>query len=421
MNIPESNVPRIVIIGGGFGGLRLAKSLKNKRFQVVMLDRNNYHTFQPLLYQVATAGLEPDSIAYPIRKIFTEQQNFLFRMAKVERIDTEKKLIHSDIGSIDYDYLIIASGSSTNYFGMKDVEKNAMPMKRVTEALDLRSLILQNFEKALLVNSKADQEALMSFAIVGAGPTGVELAGALAELKRNVLAADYPDLDIRRMGIHLIEMADEVLPPMSAVSSKKAFEYLEKLGVTLWLGQSVQSYDGETIIFKKAKPLPSRTLIWAAGVKGNLIEGISQEYVVKGRYGVDEFNQIKGLKDVYAIGDVAYLETKNFPQGLPMLAQVAIQQGLQLGKNLIAKESGKALKPFEYNDMGTMATVGRNKAVVDLKNIKFQGLFAWFVWMFIHLISLVGFRNKMITFFNWVYSYFNFDKGVRLIIRKYQR
>lgn len=421
MNIPESNVPRVVIIGGGFGGLRIAKALKNKRVQVVLLDQNNYHTFQPLLYQVATAGLEPGSIAYPIRKIFKKQSNFFFRMAWVKQIHANENYLETSIGDLEYDHLILATGSTTNYFGMKDVEENAMPMKNVAEALNLRSLILQNFEKALLEDEKSKQEALMSFAIVGAGPTGVELAGALAELKKHVLPSDYPDLDIRRMSIHLIEMADEVLPPMSDQASKKAFEYLEKLGVTLWMGQSVQSYDGEIIKFQKAKSLPAKTLIWAAGVKGNLVPGIQGESIVRGRYAIDNYNKVKGYKNVYAIGDVAYLETEAFPQGLPMLAQVAIQQGEQLGANLIAEINGKRQKEFVYKDLGTMATIGRNKAVVDLEKIKFAGLFAWFVWMFIHLISLVGFRNKVITFFNWSYNYLNFDKGVRLIIRRFDK
>ena len=401
--------------------MRIAKALKNKRVQVVLLDQNNYHTFQPLLYQVATAGLEPGSIAYPIRKIFKNQINFFFRMASVIQIQSEENYLETSIGKLEYDHLIIATGSTTNYFGMKDVEEHAMAMKNVSEALDIRSLILQNFEKALLEDEKSKQEALMSFAIVGAGPTGVELAGALAELKTHVLPSDYPDLDIRRMSIHLIEMADEVLPPMSDNSSKKAFKYLEKLGVTLWLEQSVKSYDGETIVFQKAKPLPAKTLIWAAGVKGNLVPGISDEAITRGRYAIDDFNRVKGFSNIYAIGDVAYLETEEFPQGLPMLAQVAIQQGEQLGGNLIAEIEGKPLKKFAYKDLGTMATIGRNKAVVDLEKVKFSGLFAWFVWMFIHLISLVGFRNKVITFFNWTYNYINFDKGVRLIIRRFEK
>lgn len=421
MNIPESNVPRVVIIGGGFAGLHLAKNLKGKRFQLVMLDKNNYHTFQPLLYQVATAGLEPDSIAYPLRKIFKSQPNFYFRMAEVNSIDTERKKVISGIGEIDYDYLVVATGTTTNYFGMDDIAHHSMSMKSISEALDLRSYILQHYEKALLMTSKEEQEALMSVAIVGGGPTGVELAGAFAELKKHILPSDYPDLDIRRMQIHLIEMDSELLPPMSTKASQKAFKYLEELGVTIWLKQAVESYDGMNVVFKGGKKLQAKTLIWAAGVKGNLINGIPQEVVVKGRYEVDRQNRIKGQEDVYAIGDLAFMKTDSFPDGLPMLAPVATQQGEFLAKNLDLIEKGKKLKDFEYIDRGVMATVGRNRAVVDLKKIKFQGLFAWYVWMFVHLISLVGFRNKIITFFNWSYNYLNFDRGIRLIIRKFDK
>lgn len=421
MNIPESNRPRVVIIGGGFGGLQLAKSLKKKRFQVVMLDRNNYHTFQPLLYQVATAGLEPDSIAYPIRKIFKSQEHFYFRMAKVLEVIPEKNLVLTDIGSVNFDYLVIATGTTTNYFGMEDIAQNAMTMKSISEALDLRSFILQHFEKALLTSSKEEQEALMSFAIVGGGPTGVELAGAFAELKKHILPEDYPDLDIRRMNIHLIEMSDELLPPMSDEASKKAFKYLESLGVTVWLNNAVSEYDGHTVKFKTGKELKAKTLIWAAGVKGNLIKGLSEECISKGRYAVNRHNQIAGYSKIFAIGDIGHMETDAFPNGLPMLAPVANQQGEFLGKNLVKLEAGKPMKEFEYKDLGVMATVGRNRAVVDLGKIKFQGQFAWYVWMFVHLLSLVGFRNKVITFFNWTYNYLNFDRGVRLIIRKFEQ
>ncbi|MAC94892.1 MAG: FAD-dependent oxidoreductase [Flavobacteriales bacterium] len=421
MNIPESNVPRVVIIGGGFAGLHLAKKLKGKRFQVVMIDRNNYHTFQPLLYQVATAGLEPDSIAYPLRKIFKSHENFYFRMAKVSRVDTESKNVITEIGEISYDYLVLATGTTTNFFGMNDMAENAMSMKSISEALDLRSYILQHFEKALLTSSKEEQEALMSIAIVGGGPTGVELAGAFAELKKHILPADYPDLDIRRMNIHLIEMADELLPPMSARASKKAFQYLEELGVTIWLKKAVESYDGMTVKFKEGKVLKAKTLIWAAGVKGNLVQGVSKDVIKKGRYEVDRQNRIVGYENVFAIGDLSLMQTDDFPEGLPMLAPVATQQGEFLAKNLEFIENNKALKDFKYNDRGVMATVGRNRAVVDLNNIKFQGLFAWYVWMFVHLISLVGFRNKIVTFFNWSYNYLNFDRGIRLIIRKFEK
>lgn len=421
MNVPETNLPRVVIIGGGFGGLHLGKALKGKRFQVVMLDKNNYHTFQPLLYQVATAGLEPDSIAYPLRKIFKNHPNFFFRMAEVQEIDTKSKKVITDIGGLSYDYLVLANGASTNYFGLKEVEEHAVSMKSVSEALDIRSILLQNFEKALLTDSKKEQEALMTFAIVGGGPTGVELAGAFAELKKHILPADYPDLDIRRMTIHLIEMQDEVLAPMSDQASKKAMDYLEQMGVTLWLEQAVQSFDGKKISFKNGKELLTETLIWAAGVKGNLINGIHEDSIERGRYSVNQYNQIKGYEDVFAIGDVSFMITEKFPNSLPMVAPVANQQGLLLAKNLQKLEAKKELISFEYNDKGSMATVGRNRAVADLGKLKFQGTMAWFVWMFVHLMTLVGFRNKIVTLFNWMYSYLNFDRGIRLIIRKFQK
>jgi len=421
MNIPETNLPRIVIIGGGFGGLHLGKALKGKRFQVVMLDKNNYHTFQPLLYQVATAGLEPDSIAYPLRKIFKKHSNFFFRMAEVAKVDPKEKVVHADIGTLSYDYLIIASGATANFFGLKDVEEHAVSMKSVSEALDIRSIILQNFEKALLKDSKQEQEAFMTFAIVGGGPTGVELAGAFAELKKHILPSDYPDLDIRRMKIHLIEMQDELLAPMSGRASEKAKQYLEQMDVNVWLEQAVQTYDGKKVIFKNGKELLAETLIWAAGVKGNTVEGVDESKMERGRYKVNRFSQIEGYDNLFAIGDVAYMQTDNFPEGLPMLAPVANQQGTLLGKNLSRLVAKKELKAFEYNDKGVMATVGRNRAVADLGKLRFQGTMAWFVWMFVHLMTLVGFRNRIVTLFNWMYSYLNFDKGIRLIIRKYNK
>ncbi len=420
MNIPESEFKRVLIIGGGFGGLHIAKGLKNKNFQVVMLDKNNYHTFQPLLYQVATSGLEPDSIAYPIRKIFKSQQRFHFRMANVQRIDTAENVVNTDIGDISYDYLVIATGTTTNFFGMKGVEKYAMTMKSVSEALDLRSLILQNFEKALLATEE-EQESYMNFPIVGAGPTGVELAGALAELKNHILPADYPDLNIQRMKIQVIEMQDEVLKPMSEKASKKALNYLQELGVDVMLNKSVASFDGNKLTFQSGEVLESKTLIWAAGVKGNIIDGFPESIIDKGRYMVDRTSKVRGTENVYAIGDIAHMTTPLFESGMPQVAPVANQQGDFLAKNLIRISNGQEPKLFEYFDKGSMATIGRNRAVVDMGKIKFQGTLAWFVWMFVHLISLVGFRNRVVTFFNWSYNYFSFDRGARLIIRKFHR
>ncbi|MFB1021248.1 MAG: NAD(P)/FAD-dependent oxidoreductase [Vicingaceae bacterium] len=420
MNVPKNEFKRVVIIGGGFGGLNLAKSLRNKDFQVVMLDKNNYHTFQPLLYQVATSGLEPDSIAYPIRKIFKNQQRFHFRMASVEKVNTADKVIETNIGQLDYDYLVIATGTTTNFFGMKGVEKYAMTMKTVSEALDLRSLILQNFEKALLANEE-EQESYMNFPIVGGGPTGVELAGALAELKNHVLPADYPDLNIKRMKIQVIEMQDELLKSMSDNASKKALSYLKELGVDVMLNKSVASFDGDKLTFKSGEELESKTLIWAAGVRGNVINGFPETSIDRGMYVVDRTSKVKGFENIYAVGDIAYMTTPLFESGLPQVAPVANQQGTFLAKNLVRVRNNEKPLEFEYNDQGSMATIGRNRAVVDMGKIKFQGTLAWFVWMFIHLISLVGFRNRVITFFNWSYNYFSFDRGARLIIRKFQR
>jgi len=420
MNIPESHHPRIVIIGGGFGGLMVAKSLKNKPFQVVLIDRHNYHTFQPLLYQVATAGLEPDSIAHPLRTIFTGYQNVYFRIAEVERIDSSNNRIETSIGELEYDQLVIATGSETNFFGMESIKQRSMPMKNIPEALNLRSLMLQNFEAALLTEDLKEREALMNYVIVGAGPTGVELAGALAELKRHVLPNDYPDLDIRRMSIHLVEASDRVLSAMSETSSKKADEYLHKLGVHVWTQTMVKDYDGTTVV-TNSKPLPASTLIWAAGVKGSFPGGFTPDQIAGGRIQVDQFNNAKGFENVYAIGDVAVMISDDNPKGHPMLAQVAIQQGTLLGKNFVRRQQGKSPIAFKYKDLGSMATVGRNLAVVDLPRFKFKGFFGWAIWMGVHLVSLIGFRNKVVTLFNWIWNYLKYDRGVRLIIRPYRK
>ncbi len=421
MNIPDVEIPRVVIIGGGFAGITLAKKLKGKGFQVILIDKNNYHTFQPLLYQVATGGLEPDSIAYPIRKLFEDRPNLFFRWTEAERIDADKNTLQTTIGSITYDYLVIASGSDTNFFGLNKLKDVCMTMKSVTEALDLRSYILQNFESALLTDDIEEQNAYMNFVIVGAGPTGVELAGALAELKNHVLPLDYPDLDLRKMKINLVEAADKVLPPMSNQASKKAEEYLKKLGVNVWLNTPVEDYDGNVVTIKDGKDFRTKTLIWSAGVKGAIISGLADDVVERGRLIVDETSLVKNQSNIYALGDVAFMKTEKYPKGHPMVAPVANQQAEVMAKNLVNIHKGKEKIKFEYTDKGSMATIGRNRAVVDLPKFKFQGTFAWFVWMFVHLISLVGFRNKLITFFNWIYNYFSFEKGVRLILRPYKR
>ncbi|WP_158975450.1 NAD(P)/FAD-dependent oxidoreductase [Cellulophaga sp. L1A9] len=421
MNLPNTNQKRIVVIGGGFAGISLVKKLKDLDAQIVMIDRHNYHTFQPLLYQVSTSGLEPDSIAYPIRKILKELNNFYFRLAEVQHIDPVKKEIITAIGVLPFDYLVIATGTKTNYFNNENIAKNAMPMKTVPQALNIRSLILQNFEKADDTLEVSERKALLNFCIVGAGPTGVELAGALAELKQNVFPKDYKHLDIQEMQIHLFEGGPRVLPPMSETASKKATEFLDKLGVQIHLNTIVSDFDGKTVTLKDGKTLETKNFIWSAGVTGASIKGLTEDSLVArlNRYKVNTFNQVAGFENIFAIGDIAYMETEDFPKGHPQVAQPAIQQGENLAKNLKNLLANKPLKAFKYSDKGTMATVGRNKAVVDLKKLKFGGFLAWFIWMFVHLMALVGFRNRVIVFFNWAYNYINYDKAARLIVRPY--
>ncbi|WP_242134798.1 NAD(P)/FAD-dependent oxidoreductase [Aestuariivivens marinum] len=423
MNIPRTSYPRIVIIGGGFAGVALAKKLSKQEVQVVLLDKNNYHTFQPLLYQVSTGGLEPDSIAYPIRKILKDFPNFYFRLAHVEAIDTEKNKVITNIGKLKFDYLVVATGSKTNYFGNSEIEKYSMAMKTIPQSLNLRSLILENFEEALLTSDLNERNALMNFVIVGGGPTGVELAGALAEIKKGILPKDYPDLDTRMAQIHIVQSADCILKGMSEKASEKAEAFLEKLGVNIWKNIRVTHYDGKTVTTNTDLTFETATLIWAAGVKGAKIKGLdSKDIITQGnRIIINQFNQVKGFNHIFAIGDIAHMVTDNFPGGLPMMAQPAIQQGKQLGDNLLRLIEQKPLMPFVYKDKGVMATIGRNKAVVDLKRFKFQGVFAWFVWMFVHLFFLIGFRNRMVVFINWVYNYVRFDREARLIIRPFKR
>ncbi len=423
MNIPQSSFPRVIIIGGGFGGIALAKKLSKKEAQVVLLDKHNYHNFQPLLYQVSTGGLEPDSIAYPIRKVLQGYPNFFFRLANVVEIDTKNKRVVTNIGDIRYDYLVVATGSETNYFGNKGVEKMGMAMKTIPQSLNLRSLILENFEQALLTDDLHERDALMNFVVVGGGPTGVELAGALAEIKKGILPKDYPDLDTRRAQINLVQGGDRLLPAMSEVASRKAERFLEGLGVNVWKNIRVTDYDGQRVSTDTGTIFETATLVWAAGVQAVSIKGLdAKELLSRGnRLKVNQFHQVVGFEEIFAIGDVAQMESEAFPNGHPMMAQPAIQQGRNLGENLVRLIDGRPMKPFVYKDKGSMATVGRNKAVVDLPRFKFQGVFAWFVWMFVHLYFLIGFRNRVVVFINWVYNYIRFDREARLIIRPFKK
>jgi NADH dehydrogenase len=423
MNIPSSNLPRVVIVGGGFAGIALAKKLRRQNFQVVLLDKHNYHTFQPLLYQVATGGLEAGSIAYPIRKVIQEYPNFYFRLTSVKEIDAKNQKVISEIGDLHYDYLVIATGSKTNYFGNKEIERNAMSMKTIPQSLNIRSLILENFEQAVLLKDEAERNALINFVLVGAGPTGVELAGALAEMKKAILQKDYPDLDINKMQINLIQSGDRILNTMSEKSSAAAEQFLVDLGVKVWKNIRVTNYDGRLITTNSDLTFDSATVIWTAGVQGAIIPGLEAQSLVEHvkRIRVNQFNQVVGYDRIFAIGDIASMETPNYPQGHPMMAQPAIQQGKLLGDNLVALLHQKPMKPFEYNDKGSMATVGRNLAVVDLPKYHFNGIFAWFVWMLVHLFSLIGFKNKAVVFLNWVYNYIKFDREGRLIIRPFKK
>ena len=423
MNIPRSSFPRIVIIGGGFAGISLAKRLRNKNVQVVLLDKHNYHNFQPLMYQVATGGLEPDSIAYPIRKIVQEYKDFYFRLAEVREIDAENNTLYADIGELKFDYLVIATGSKTNYFGNKEIERNSMAMKTIPQSLNIRSLILENFEQALLTNDIDERHSLMNFVLVGGGPTGVELAGALAEMKKAILPKDYPDLDVRKMEINLIQGSDRVLDSMSENASEKAERFLLDLGVSVWKKVRVTGYDGKTVTTNSDLSFDSATVIWTAGVQGALPHGLKADSFIKNvdRIKVNQFNQVEGYDNLFAIGDIAVMTSEEFPQGHPMMAQPAMQQGRLLAENVIRLLDKKELKPFVYKDKGSMATIGRNKAVVDLPKFKFSGVFAWFVWMFVHLFSLIGFKNKAVVFLNWVYNYIRFDREARLIMRPYKK
>ena len=423
MNIPISKKPRVVIIGSGFAGIAIAKKLRNKNVQVVLVDKHNYHTFQPLLYQVATGGLEAGSIAYPIRKIIQEYPDFYFRLTTVKEIDTVNQKIISEIGDLNYDYLVIATGSKTNYFGNKEIERNSMSMKTIPQSLNIRSLILENFEQAVLLKDDVERNMLINFVIVGGGPTGVELSGALAEMKKAILQKDYPDLDIDKMEINLIQSGDRILNTMSAESSADAEKFLINLGVKIWKNFRVTNYDGKTISTNTDLTFDTATVIWTAGVQGAKINGLNAKSIVEkaDRIRVNQYNQVVGYENIFAIGDICLMETENYPDGHPMVAQPAMQQGKLLGENLIKLIHKKPMTSFAYNDKGSMATIGRNLAVVDLPHYHFSGVFAWFVWMFVHLFSLIGFKNKAVVFLNWVYNYIKFDREGRLIIRPFKK
>ena len=409
---------KIIIIGGGFAGFQLAQHLEDSFYDVLLIDKQNHHQFQPLYYQVASGSLEPSSISFPFRKIFQNSKNIQIRMAEVNHIDTAKNMVETDIGNFDYDRLIIATGCKTNYFGNAELAKYAYPMKTTQEAIEIRNNVLRTFER-IISASEAEKEALLNIVIVGAGPTGVELSGAFADVKSHVLPRDYPTIDFSALKIILLEGSKNTLNNMGEESRKASREYLEELGVTVRTEVVVKSYDGETVTLVSGETIKSKNVIWTAGVTGNTISGFNPDVIVKGnRFKVDRHNKINGYDNIYAIGDIAYMETPKYPQGHPQLANVAINQGKLLAKNFKLLLENKPLKEYEYTDLGSMATIGKHKAVVELPFIKFQGRLAWYAWMFIHLMLILGVKSKLIIFINWAWAYFTKDSSLRLIFSK---
>jgi NADH dehydrogenase len=421
--IDDLGKPRVVIVGGGFGGLELAKALAHAPVQVVLIDKQNYHTFQPLLYQVASAGLDEGDIVSPFRKILNEQENFYFRLAEVVSVDAQAQMVETSIGCVRYDYLVLATGATTNYFGDAQMEKHAIAIKSVEDALELRNTVLSNFEQALQLGDREQLNSLLDFVIVGGGPTGVEIAGALSELRKHVFPKDYRELDFREMDIHLVQSGPVLLKGMSANASKEALKSLQKFGVQVWLDARVKSYDGYTATLSTGQQLVARTLIWAAGVTGAPVQGLNASCLLPGnRFAVDHYNRVQGYENVFAIGDIALMKTDRYPDGHPMVAQPALQQGRRLGENLARVLNHQLMEPFEYHDKGAMATIGRNHAVADIKlfgqEYHLAGFLAWLAWSVVHVVSLIGFRNRLMVLLSWTWSYFSFDKGLRYIIGK---
>lgn len=422
MDQQNSKRPRIVIIGGGFAGIQLAKKLDKAPVDILMLDKHNYHTFQPLLYQVAMGAIPADSIAFPIRRIFTNQDNFSFNMAHVEKIDAEAHTLSTNIGLIHYDYLVIATGSNTNFFGNKEIENCVMPMKNIPEALNLRGLVLQHLEKAMVTSDRDERAALMTFVVVGGGPTGVELSGALGEMRQLILHKDYHDLSKQDMKVYLVEGKDRLLAAMSEGASRKAKQFLEENEVTIYNSVHVESYDGLVLKIDDGMTIKTRNVFWAAGVMGEVPDGIDAANIVRGsRIQTDEISRVKGYDNIFAIGDVSAITSEQYPNGHPGVAPAAIQQGAWLAKNLRHLVNGEPTQPFVYIDKGTLATIGRNKAVADIWKLHFQGFFAWLLWGIVHILSLAGFSNKTSVFLTWLINYFNKNSDNRLIIRSFNR
>lgn len=421
INIQRNQKKRVVIVGGGLGGLRLAEDLYGSGMQVVLIDKNNFHQFPPLIYQIASAGIDPSSISFPFRQIFRKRKDFYFRMAEARMVDTEKKILQTSIGKIDYDYLVLAAGATTNFFGNKNIEEWAIPMKTVPEAMGLRNALLSNFERALTCATEEERQELLNVVIVGGGATGVEIAGALSEMKRYVIPYDYPDMDSSLMHIYLIEAGDRLLAGMSQDSSKKAYDFLKSMGVDIQFGKMVTDYRDHKVIMKDGTEIPTRTFLWVSGIRANAMPGISEDHLGRGfRFKVDQFNRIPGQNDVFAIGDQCLQTTDPaYPNGHPQVAQVAIQQANNLAKNIKRINEGHAddnsLTPFKYNNLGSMATIGRNKAVVEIGKFHSQGFFAWILWLVVHLRSILGVKNKMMVLLNWLWKYVSYNDSIRMI------
>lgn len=418
-NIEHTDKKRIVIVGGGLGGLELAFKLVDDDYQVVLIDKNNYHQFPPLIYQVASGGLEPSSISFPFRRLFQGKKDFFFRMAKVESVNTDKKIINTTVGEIDYDYLVMAFGAKTNFFGNKDIEATTLPMKSVSEAMRLRNTILRNLELALTEEDPARKQALMNIVVVGGGASGVEIAGAVAEMKKNIIARDYPDLDSSQMHIYLVNAADRLLSAMDPVSSKRAERDLKELHVHIRQPQFATEYKDGILKTSAGLEIPTQTVIWVSGICANTVEGFPAESIGHaGRFLTDRFCRVKGVKDVYAIGDASLVEgDEEYPLGHPQLAQVAMQQAKTVAKNFKAMSKGKELKPFKYKNLGVMATIGRNHAVAEISGKKFGGFPAWALWLVVHLRSILGVKNKTFILLNWVWNYINYKQSLRLILK----
>jgi NADH:ubiquinone reductase (H+-translocating) len=418
INIPAIDKKRVIIAGCGFAGLTLARKLKNSDFQVVVIDKHNYHQFPPLFYQVASAGLEASAILFPLRKIFHHYKDFHVRKAEVQSVDTENNQLITSAGTAGYDYLVLAHGATNSYFGSDQMEKHSNGMKSIAEVLDLRNTLLMNFENALTSKDDAEREMLLNIVIIGGGPSGVEIAGALAEMNKYVLPKDYPEFKNIRANIYLIEATDRVLGMMSRKSSDKAREFLEKSGVQVMTNTMATGCDEKTVFTSSGQAISTGMIIWTAGIKGNMLDGLKSEcYKQNGRLIVDRNNRVNGYENIFALGDISFMTEDKYPSGHPQVAQVAIQQADLLADNLKMLIRNRPLKEFRYKDLGTMATIGRHLAVVELPYVHFEGVFGWYIWMFIHLMSIIGVKNKLTIFISWAWKYFTYDQSTRIILR----